>query len=373
MTWDSPPVLATRRGVPWLTVLPLAVVLSYADGFWTISLRGAVGAIERTQAPFATWLRESTLLLPVFVFAVLGALTLARRWFGSVLRRDREVVATAMLIVVAGTLAGVGELAASSAYDYRLQSQQLQSMGSMAGMDCTGDCVAMQQHASLWLQVRAVGYGSGIFLATNLVLVGWTVALLGGRLDVSGTPRHRARAEWSPKQARDRIDDLHLLLVATLLGSAVVHSAVVPEHLAEWNAAGIFLIVLTAAQTLLAATLLWRPSQAALVGAGIVSLGPLTVWAWSRSLGLPFGPTAGVPEPIGLADVAACALEIGALLALVVLLRGARSLRGRPPTSAHVGRLTLVAVIAVTAVGLEGTGFARTDDFGATRTHDTSH
>src|SRR4051812_10338129 len=33
----------TFQGVPWSTVLPIAVVLVYADGFWMTSLQGAVG------------------------------------------------------------------------------------------------------------------------------------------------------------------------------------------------------------------------------------------------------------------------------------------------------------------------------------------
>src|SRR6185436_16390132 len=125
-TTERPGTLRVRlSALPWSTVVPLAVVLAYADGFWLISLRGAVGAIERTQEPFASWLRESTLTLPVFVFAVLGALTLAARWFGPVLRNPRVWVATAMLVIAAGTLVGIAELAASSAYDYHLQSSQL--------------------------------------------------------------------------------------------------------------------------------------------------------------------------------------------------------------------------------------------------------
>src|SRR6185436_20705352 len=120
----------TLRGrlsaVPWSTVVPLAVVLAYADGFWLISLRGAVGAIERTQEPFVSWLRESTLALPVFVLAVLGALTLATRWFGPVLRKPKSVVAAGLLVVAASTLVGIAGLAASSAYDYHLQSSRPQ-------------------------------------------------------------------------------------------------------------------------------------------------------------------------------------------------------------------------------------------------------
>jgi hypothetical protein len=183
---------STLRGrlsvVPWLTVAPLAVVMAYADGFWLIALRGAVGSIERTGQPFESWLRESTLLLPVFVLAVLGALAMAARWFGPVLRKPKTVVATTMLVVAAGTLVGIVALAASSIYDYQLQSDLLNQMGtthqmgSMAAMDSPA-----QQQAGLALQMRAVGYGSGLLLVTNLALVGWAVAIRGGRLDVRKT------------------------------------------------------------------------------------------------------------------------------------------------------------------------------------------
>jgi hypothetical protein len=174
---------------PWLTVAPLAVVLAYGDGFWLISLRGAAGAIERTQDPFATWVRESTLALPFFGIAVLGALMLAARWFGPVLH-TKTVLATALLVVAAGTLVSVAGLAASSAYDYHLQASQVMLMDSMRMVGSTTSMgsmgsTALQQHSAFVLQARAVGYGSGILLITNLVLVGWVVAMRGGRLKVS--------------------------------------------------------------------------------------------------------------------------------------------------------------------------------------------
>jgi len=174
--------------LPWLTALPLAAVMAYADGFWMISLRGTVGAIERTQQPFATWLRESTLALPLFILAVLGALTLAARWFGPTPQHPKTIAATALLIVAATTLTAIALLTASSAYDYHLQSNQLQLMGSMPGMPAMaltpGIGTAEQQQATLALQARAVGYGSALLLATNLALVPWTIAIRGGRLDV---------------------------------------------------------------------------------------------------------------------------------------------------------------------------------------------
>ena len=361
-----------RSAVPWATVLPLAVVMAYADGFWMTSLRGAAGAIERTQGPFASWLRESTLILPLFVFAVLGAVTLALHLFGPVLGSSRRLLATLLLVVAAGTLVGIAALAASSAYDYHLQSDQLQLMDSMRTTNAA-NLLTLQQNATLWLQVRAVAYGSGILLVTNLVAVGWVVALKGGRLHVSTPQRTPVLPTAMPPTAltgealsahMSRADDLRLLLAAGLLGTAAIHAAVVPEHLTEWAAAGVFFVVLVAAELGVAALLLARPQPRVLLAAAAVSIGPLALWCYSRTVGMSFGPGAGAPEQVGLSDIAACVLEISTLLVAVLLLRRSEGLRRRPPASVHLRWLALVAVIAVTAIGLAGSGVAWLDGVG---------
>ena len=56
MARDAP--ASDGAAFPWKTVVTLAAVLAYADGYWLISLRGAIGAIERTDHPFASWLRS---------------------------------------------------------------------------------------------------------------------------------------------------------------------------------------------------------------------------------------------------------------------------------------------------------------------------
>ncbi|MFF2242713.1 hypothetical protein ACFVTM_00835 [Arthrobacter sp. NPDC058130] len=335
-----------REAVPWLTVASLAVVMAYADGFWMMSLRGAVGAIERTQEPFVGWLRESTLVLPVFVVAVLGALTLALHLFGPEPRKWSAVL-TALLVVAAGTGVGIALIAVSSAYDYRLQSDQLQLIGSMSHTCAQHGCVTLQEQASLGLQMRAVGYGSGMLLVTNLVLVGWVVAIRGGRLDVSSIRRRTAPGTGS--------DHRRLFLAAALFGSAAIHAAVVPEHLREWAAAGVFFAILAAAQLALGLLLLGRRRRAVLLAVAAASVVPLALWLGSRTVGLPFGPTAGAPELAGLADIAAGVLELGALVAAVGLLRDKGQHPRRPPASAHIRSLPVVAAIAVGVLGLAGT------------------
>src|SRR6187397_382965 len=165
--------------------------MAYGDGFWMISLRGAAGAIERMDSPFQAWLRESTLFLPVFVIAVLAATSVALARFGPSPRGTRAVLMAALLVVAAGTLAGVVGLAVSSAYDYHLQAIHMSAMNAMRDEACDAACAAAQHRTDLALQVRAVAVGSGLILVTNLVLVGWALALRGGRMDL-GTVRASA-------------------------------------------------------------------------------------------------------------------------------------------------------------------------------------
>ena len=344
-----PGASSDRLGVPWRTVLPLAIVIAYVDGFWRTSLGGAVGAIERTQGPFASWLRGSTLVLPLFVLAVLGALTLALRWFGPVLKA-RTYAATALMVVAAATLVGIADLAANAVYNYHLQSTQLQVMHLTHHASSDG-ILALQQQATFAVQVQSVVYGAAILLVTNLVLVSLVLALRGGRLDVSVT---RRRAASPPELAnRSRAVDLRVLLAAGFIGNTVIHAAVVPQQLTGWAAAGVFFLVLAAAELAVAVLLLARPRPGVLLAAMVLSVGPLGLWAYSTTVGIPFGPGAGIPTRVGLADLAACALGVSTLLAAVVLLRGSGWLR-RPRASAHLRSLTLVAVTAITAIGLTG-------------------
>jgi hypothetical protein len=201
-TTQSLSVVHPRRITPWLTAAPVAVLLAYADGFWLTSLQGAVGAIERAQTPFANWWRTSTLMVPVFLIAVLGALALARRWYGPSLRGTKAVLGTVLLVTAAATLVGVANLVANAAYDYHLQANLIEvaqnmraggsattamnmdasTMASMAGM---GD-VPSQLHATLMVHARGVGYATPLILVTNLVLVAWMTAMRG--------------ADWGPRR-----------------------------------------------------------------------------------------------------------------------------------------------------------------------------
>lgn len=178
-----------RLQVSWVTIGFFAIVIAYADGFWVTSLQGAIGAIGRREAPFVRWLRDSTLMLPLFFLAVLGAVLLARRWVGQGHRRLVKLGATALLIVVFSSGVAIAEVAASSAYDYHLQTRHLELEHRM-GMDTnmnmnmnTGDTpLAATKRDTFNVHVRAVTFASVVMLITNLVLVVWVLALRSDRL-----------------------------------------------------------------------------------------------------------------------------------------------------------------------------------------------
>ena len=170
-------------------------MLAYADGFWVTSLQGAVGSFQQSQSPFGRWLRDSTIMLPLFVLAVLAAVLLARRLVGRSRHGLAKVATTAVLIVVISSALAIGEMTVSSAYDYHVQTspEALQhshhttvvaaqpgpSNQTVAGA-CTGACAI--KRATLRTHVRGVLFTSMRLLITNLVLVAWVMALRSDRL-----------------------------------------------------------------------------------------------------------------------------------------------------------------------------------------------
>ncbi|MDQ1056578.1 hypothetical protein QFZ23_000479 [Arthrobacter globiformis] len=365
-----------RPAVPWLTVIPLAAMMAYADGFWMVSLRGAVGAIERTQEPFLSWLRESTVLLPAFVLAVIAAVTLALRCFGPVLAGRKAFFTTALLIAGAGTLAGTLTLAASQAWDYALQHDLM----SILHHASSAQSVEQLDQSSLGLQLAALGYGVGLLLVTNLVVTGWTVAIRGGRLDVSR--QQQATPERTPHRvgagARTGARDLRQTLAAVaLFGCAAIHLALIPDHINHWVVASAFFLTLAMAEIACGVLLLGRAGLNVLVAIAAAAVVPLALWAWSRTSGLPFGPNSNVPEPVGLADVAAGLLELGTLVIAVVLLRARRTVtpEKRTTLSPHLRALAVVGAIAIGSLGVAGAvpGLLGDVDTSGNTTHSSTH
>ena len=82
-------------------------------------------------------------------------------------------------------------------------------------------------------------------------------------------------------------------LAALSASAAAIHFAVVFEHFSEYVLYGVFFLIISWAQAIWAAVVLWRPSRPwlwlGIAGNAII----LAVYFASRTTGLPFGPDKG--------------------------------------------------------------------------------
>ena len=148
---------------------------------------------------------------------------------------------------------------------------------------------------------------------------------------------------------------------ATLLGAAVVHASVIDAHFAEWWAEGVFFLVLQVVESALALALVGRASRPLYVAAIAVSAVTVELWIVSRTVGVPVGPGAWQPEPVGRPDLTATGLELATALILIPLLVGSRVRARSVPSIGRAGRAVAVAaavlaVAAATAFGVTGRG-----------------
>lgn len=207
----SPLPLRRRLPASWSAIGLFAVVLAYVDGFWLVTLQGAVGAIERSRGPFARWLRESTLLVPFLAAAVVVALLVGRRWFAGRRPWVRQM-STVLVVVAATSTVAIAAVAASSADDYQIQARHLGLLhsfhtptvpapgaaGTSSGSLSACDALCDARRETIAVHVRAVELAAPVLLVTNLVLVLWLLALRGGRLGWPAGPAPVDRTDKLP-------------------------------------------------------------------------------------------------------------------------------------------------------------------------------
>jgi len=132
------------------------------------------------------------------------------------------------------------------------------------------------------------------------------------------------------------------------LGAAAIHFAYVVPHLEEDWTHGAFFALVAWAQLLWGIAVLVRPSRTVLRIGALGSLAVVAVWACSRTIGMPIGAEAWVPEPLGFADALASAFELAIVFAALAV--------NRPRAPAHAGSgrpaVAAVAVLGVAVVAL---------------------
>jgi hypothetical protein len=135
-------------------------------------------------------------------------------------------------------------------------------------------------------------------------------------------------------------------------GAAAIHFAVIDQHLAEYWLFGVFFVAVALAQLGWVVAVVSNPTRAVyLVGALGNALIAVT-WVISRATGLPFGPGAGEPEPLGIADVVSTAFELAVVVGAVQLLR--RVDLPRSWDTRFVRPLVAIAAIGITTLALAG-------------------
>lgn len=178
----------------------------------------------------------------------------------------------------------------------------------------------------------------------------------GAALLVTGVPilflawrrRDRRRHDRAPLPIDERQrairGSLGVLVAACSVGAGVIHAGVAPEHA---GAAAVFFGAIAAVQLVTAFLWVTRPSHRLGVAVMAANLGTVLIWAWSRSIGIPFLPD-GL-ESVGRSDVIATSFELAIVLALVswntTRTAGLGSLR-----SIRVARIA--AVLPVPTIGI---------------------
>jgi hypothetical protein len=186
----------------------------------------------------------------------------------------------------------------------------------------------------------------GAGMVAGAILIGLAAVALA---PLTALVAHRREPE-APADPHGLATTVPRQLAILSTGAAVVHFAVVAEHLDEWWLTGLFFIVVALFQLVWALLVLLRPSSLVYLSGAVINALVVVTWIVSRTSGVPVGPEAGEPESIGFPDVLATAYEV-LLVALVValVLRPQRRLQGWP---AAAGWLSGVIAATLTALAL---------------------
>jgi hypothetical protein len=199
--------------------------------------------------------------------------------------------------------------------------------------------------------------GSGAFVALGGALIVLGTLLVPQRVPAGGADRQQAAAAIGRGDARTV---LLSGIVAFLVSAAMIHLAVVGPHLQESVLYAAFFITAAIAQLVAAMTVtLSRPRRWLLLTIAAGSALMVAVWALSRTVGLPIGPTPGVAESVSLPDVIASVAEV-----VVVVLSVALALIRRPLIANRVivggaaiaMGLTAVVITTIAIIGVQAGG-----------------
>ena len=147
-------------------------------------------------------------------------------------------------------------------------------------------------------------------------------------------------------------DLLRFAVAVASAGAAAIHFAVIDQHFAEYWLFGVFFVVVALAQLGWVVAVVSNPTRMVYVVGALGNALIAVTWVVSRTSGLPFGPEAGEPEPVGIADVVSTAFEVAVVAGTLLLLRGIERRRSWEPR--FVRPVLAMVAIAGTTLALAG-------------------
>ncbi len=143
----------------------------------------------------------------------------------------------------------------------------------------------------------------------HVVVFGLPVAGLAGAIAVQEIRARRGKKLSGVEPLDGRSPHLRAA-AAGLVGAAVIHAIVIPEHFREYVAFGVFFSVLTVAQLAVAAIVVYRPDARTVRYVALGSAAVVVLWLVSRTSGVPVGPEQWQPESFGRLDLGATVAEL---------------------------------------------------------------
>jgi len=147
----------------------------------------------------------------------------------------------------------------------------------------------------------------GAGMVASAILIG----LAGGALvPLTGLVARRRERTAAADAAPGVTSALPLQLAMLSTGAAVIHFAVIAQHLDEWWLTGVFFIVVAVFQLVWALLVVVLPSVLVYLGGAVVNALVVVTWIVSRTTGVPVGPEAGEAEPVGFPDLLGTVFEV---------------------------------------------------------------
>lgn len=127
--------------------------------------------------------------------------------------------------------------------------------------------------------------------------------------------------------------------VFAMAGAGAIHLAAVFPHWHEWKPAGVFMFAGGCAQLIWIAWVANDLTRRRLIAGMTGNAGIVALWLATRTIGLPFGPMAGVAEHPHVPDLIATGLEVLFVVAAAGLL-----IEGAPRPARRLMALAIVGV-----------------------------